>query len=128
MPTYEYRCMECQRRFEVFLSYSEYGKKEISCPFCESFQVTRRLSKVRIKKNAESRLEEMADPSKLAAMEDNPQVLGSMMRHMSDEIGEEMPPEFDEVVNRLEKGQSPDQIEKELPDLADASPDPSVDI
>ena len=70
----------------------------------------------------------MADPSKLAAMEDNPQVLGSMMRHMSDEIGEEMPPEFDEVVNRLEKGQSPDQIEKELPDLADASPDPSVDI
>jgi hypothetical protein len=31
-----------------------------------------------------------------------------------------MPPEFDEVVNRLEKGQSPDDIERELPDLGAA--------
>jgi hypothetical protein len=44
-----------------------------------------------------------------------------MMRDMSREVGEEMPPEFDEVVNRLEKGQSPDDIERELPDLGAAS-------
>ena len=36
---------------------------------------------------------------------------------MGRELGEEMPPEFDDVVDRLEKGQSPDEIEKELPDL-----------
>jgi len=29
-----------------------------------------------------------------------------------------MPPEFDEVVDRLEKGQSPEDIERDLPDLA----------
>jgi hypothetical protein len=28
-----------------------------------------------------------------------------------------MGPEFDEVVNRLEKGQSPEDIERDLPDL-----------
>ena len=46
------------------------------------------------------------------------------MRKMSSEVGEEMPPEFDEVVNRLEAGQSPEEIEKHLPDL----PEPSGDI
>ena len=43
--------------------------------------------------------------------------MGHMMRKMGNEMGEEMPPEFDDVVDRLEKGQSPDEIEKELPDL-----------
>jgi len=40
-----------------------------------------------------------------------------MMRKMGKEMGEEIPPEFNEVVDRLEKGQSPKDIEKELPDL-----------
>jgi len=40
-----------------------------------------------------------------------------MMRKMGNELGEEMPPEFDEVVDRLEKGQSPEEIEEALPDL-----------
>jgi hypothetical protein len=40
-----------------------------------------------------------------------------MMRQMSRELGEDMGPEFDEVVDRLEKGQSPEDIEHDLPDL-----------
>lgn len=119
MPTYEYRCLDCRRRFEVVLSYSEYEKKEVECPLCQSLNITRHIGRIRIKTNVESRLEAMADPANLAAMDDDPQALGSMMRHMSDEIGEDMPPEFDEVVDRLEKGQTPDQIEKELPDLGE---------
>ena len=31
--------------------------------------------------------------------------------------GEDLPPEFNEVVDRLEKGQSPEEIEKSIPDL-----------
>jgi len=38
---------------------------------------------------------------------------------MSSDMGEELPPEFDEVMDRLEKGQSPEEIEKELPDMGD---------
>jgi hypothetical protein len=40
-----------------------------------------------------------------------------MMRKMGNEMGEEVPPEFDEVVDRLEAGQSPEDIEKAIPDL-----------
>ena len=43
--------------------------------------------------------------------------MGQMMRKMGKEMGEEMPPEFDEVVDRLESGQSPEDIEKSIPDL-----------
>jgi len=32
-------------------------------------------------------------------------------------MGEELPPEFDEVVDRLESGQNPEEIESALPDL-----------
>jgi len=38
---------------------------------------------------------------------------------MSDEAGEEMPPEFGEVMDRLESGQSPEDIEEAMPGLAD---------
>jgi hypothetical protein len=42
---------------------------------------------------------------------------------MSSEMGEEMPPEFTEVIDRLEAGQSPDEIEESMPELADSMGD-----
>lgn len=63
---------------------------------------------------------DFADPSALAGLENDPQAMGRMMRKMGKEMGEEIPPEFNEVVDRLEKGQSPEEIEKELPDLGGA--------
>jgi hypothetical protein len=42
-----------------------------------------------------------------------------MMRRMADETGEDLGPEFGEVVNRLEKGEDPDAIEKSMPELAE---------
>jgi hypothetical protein len=41
------------------------------------------------------------------------------MRRMSQEVGEDMGPEFDEMVGRLEAGESPEQIEQSMPGLAD---------
>ena len=39
------------------------------------------------------------------------------MRKMSKETGEDLGPEFDEVVGRLEAGDSPENIEKSMPEL-----------
>ena len=117
MPNYEYRCLNCRRRFEVFLSYSEYESRRVTCPHCKSEKVQRRIGRVRVARSDESRLENMADPGSLEGLEDDPRALGRMMRQMSHEVGEEMGPEFNEVVGRLEAGQSPEQIEQDLPDL-----------
>ncbi len=123
MPTYEYRCLKCSKRFDVMMRYSEYGKKEVLCPHCQSNHVTRKIGRIRIARSDESRLEAMADPAALAGIEDDPIAMGKMMRQMGSQLGEDMGPEFNEVVSRLERGDSPDEIEKDIPDLGmDDSP------
>jgi putative FmdB family regulatory protein len=119
MPTYPYRCTDCHKRFEIFMTYSEYGTLPVECPHCGSANVVRRIGRVRFARSEESRLESLADPDSLAGLEDDPRALGRMMRQMRNEVGEEMPPEFDEVVDRLEAGQSPEDIESSMPDLAE---------
>src|SRR5512140_2969625 len=123
MPSYDFVCLHCQQRFDVFMSYSEYGKTPVICTHCGSDHVRRRMTKVRIAKSEESRMEGMMDESALEGMEEDPKALGQMMKKMGKEMGEDLPPEFDDVVDRLEAGQSPEEIESALPDLgADASP------
>lgn len=117
MPSYEYRCLDCKRRFEIFMTYDEYGSRVVVCSHCQSESVERRLSRIRIAKSDDQRMSDLADPSALEGLEDDPKALGRMMRKMSSEMGEDLGPEFGEVVDRLEKGQSPEDIEKALPDI-----------
>ena len=63
-------------------------------------------------------MENMADDFPgFEGLEDDPTAMGRLMRKMGKEMGEELPPEFNEVVDRLEKGQSPEEIESAIPDL-----------
>ncbi len=121
MPEYEYICNDCKKRFELRLSYEEYGRRKVICSYCGSSDVRRPITRVRIKRSNASRLAEMPDPASLEGLEDDPQSLGRMIRTMSKEGGEDLGPEFDEVVDRLESGQSPGEIEQALPDLEDGA-------
>lgn len=122
MPTYDFICNACQQRFDVFLTFAEYGKKTVTCTHCQSKNVRRRMTKVRIAKSEDSRMDSMADEfSGVEGLEDDPKAMGRMMRKMGKEMGEELPPEFNEVVGRLESGQSPEQIEKEVPGLGESA-------
>ena len=118
MPTYDFICNNCEKRFDVFMTFSEYGKKAVQCTHCQSDNVRRRMTKVRIAKSDESRMDSAADDfSGMEGIEDNPKALARMMRKMGSEMGEDLPGEFNEVVNRLEAGQSPEEIESILPDM-----------
>jgi len=79
---------------------------------------------VRIAKSDDSRMEGMeSELGNLEGLENDPQALGRMMRKMGREIGEDKPPEFDDVVERLESGQSPEEIESAMPELGNAADD-----
>lgn len=119
MPVYDYRCLSCHKRFDIFMSYTEYGARAVACPHCGSSDVQRRIGRVRIARSEDSRLESFDDPSGFEGLEDDPQAMGRMMRKMSSELGEDMGPEFDEVVGRLERGQTPDEIERDLPEIGE---------
>ncbi len=100
------------------MTFSEYGRKPVHCSHCESENVRRRMTRVRIAKSDDSRMESMAnDFPGFDGIEDDPKALGQMMRKMGAETGEHLPAEFDEVVDRLEAGQSPEEIESAIPDL-----------
>lgn len=124
MPVYDFHCEECKHRFEVFLTYADYDRHQAICPVCGSGKIQRVIRKVRVSRGDQGRLASMADDANLDAIDNDPRALGKMMREMKDEVGaDDLPAEFDEVVNRLEKGQSPEEIERSMPDLGEDLPD-----
>lgn len=136
MPTYEYRCEECRRKVVLrYKTYAEYDQATPTCTHCGSTSLTRLISRVAISRSVTSRLMSGAwddDDSALSDLENaDPRTLGRMLREMSAEVGEDIGPEFDEVVDRLERGENPEDIEADLPDLMDdgpASPLPPADM
>jgi len=80
---------------------------------------------VRIARSEDSRINSLADPTGLGSVDENdPRSVGKFMRRMGNEMGEEMGPEFDEMVGRLESGEAPESIEADLTSLSEQSPGP----
>jgi putative FmdB family regulatory protein len=44
MPTYEFKCEKCKKRFELIMTVSEYDSKKIRCPKCKSTRVRQQIS------------------------------------------------------------------------------------
>ena len=44
MPTYEFVCEKCRKRFSLVMKISDYEKKKFSCPKCKSKKVRQQLS------------------------------------------------------------------------------------
>lgn len=120
MPEYEFRCLDCKRTVSLFLTIAEYESTLPSCPHCGGANLRRRIGRVRVARSEESRLESLSDPTSWGDVdESDPKSMARMMRRMSQETGEEMGPEFDEAVDRLEAGENPDEVEKSIPGLGD---------
>jgi putative FmdB family regulatory protein len=118
MPLYEYRCNACRRRVTLLRSFSDTSTP--CCPECQSEDLSRLVSRVSVLKSEESRLDSLADPSSLAGLDENdPRSIARWMRKMSEETGEDIGPEFDEMVGRLEAGESPEAIEESMGELGD---------
>ena len=116
MPTYEFRCEHCKKR-NAYTVRGFNPPEAPTCNFCGSASLRRIISRVAVLKSEESRLESMADPSNFGDLDENdPKSMARMMRRLGGEMGEEMPPEFGEMVDRLESGESPEAIEQSMGD------------
>ncbi len=126
MPIYEYKCQDCGRKFSLYWhTFSAAEAATPRCTRCGSENVTKLISRVRVVRSEEARLEALADPSTWGDIDENdPRSIARFMRRMTAELGEEvgdLGDEFHEVIERLEAGQTPEQIEKEMPELAGLS-------
>ena len=57
MPTYEFLCNKCKKRFERICSLEEYDretKRKIKCPKCGSRSVVRQISAFQVKTSKKS--------------------------------------------------------------------------
>jgi putative FmdB family regulatory protein len=119
MPIYEYRCGQCGRKVAIWWrSLAQMERSHATCARCGSDELKRLVSRVAHLRGEDGQLESMADSGLNGLDENDPKSLGRWMRKMSNELGEDMGQEFDEMVGRLEAGESPEDIEKAMPETA----------
>ena len=120
MPIYEYFCYDCRKRVSVFFrTFSEAGDEQACCPHCGGANLRRLVSRVAVMRSEDSRLDDLADDTSLMSglESEDPRALASFMRRMSDETGEPLDADMGEMIERLERGESPEEIEKSMPDM-----------
>ncbi len=112
MPIYEYRCPSCGRRGSKLQKMSD--NTTPNCPNCGA-SMSRMVSRVGFLAGEDARMEKLSDPSAWGDFnEDDPKSLGKMMRKMGEEMGDDLGDDFREVVERLEGGDDPEAIERDL--------------
>ncbi|MFP4082838.1 MAG: FmdB family zinc ribbon protein [Candidatus Aminicenantes bacterium] len=98
MPIYEYRCGDCGRK-SVFVTLSVKSSFTPRCKHCGGKNLEKIISRVAIFRSEESRMESLADPSKLAGLDENdPKSVARWMKKMGKEMGEDMGEDFDQAV------------------------------
>jgi putative FmdB family regulatory protein len=101
MPIYEYICPNCNGRFQKLVQgFSD--PIGLACPRCSSADVRRAISRVAIVKSEDSRFESLADPSKLAGLDENdPRSIARWAKNLGKELGEEAGDDWDELVDQM---------------------------
>ena len=103
MPLYEYRCLDCNKR-NTILVLRPVNQAPAGCPHCKSARVERILSRFATPKSEEARLEDLANPSNLAGLDENdPKSMSRFMKTMGEEMGEDL---GDDVLEAMESDET----------------------
>jgi len=109
LPIYEFRCRECGRK-SAFLTLSVSSPLQPKCRKCGSVNLEKLVSRVAVSRSEESRMEGLADPSKLSGLDENdPKSVARWMKKMGKEIGEDAGEDFDQSIDEaMEEAESGD--------------------
>ena len=124
MPIYEYRCAACGTRQSVFFrSYSAVAS-EVKCRRCGATEMRKLVSAFYAAKSEDAHLDSLADPANFGDVDENdPRSVAKWARWMARETGEDLGSEFDEMVDRMESGEMPEEGEEGV-----AAPDGGEDF
>ena len=102
MPVYEFACNACGARVSVFVR-SMSAPVAARCERCGGEDLRRLVSRVTVLRSATA-AGSLDDLDGLD--ESDPRAMAAWARRMRDEMGEDAGPEFDAMVDRLERGES----------------------
>jgi putative FmdB family regulatory protein len=116
MPIYEYRCRTCRKK-STFITLSVKAALSPICKHCGGEDLEKLVSRVAMFRSEESRLDNLADPSNLAGLDENdPKSVARWMKKMGQEMGEDggedFEEEIDQAVEKAEGGNEPDGSEQ----------------
>lgn len=130
MPIYEYYCDRCNVIFNFYSSRVN-TEKIPACPKCDKKELTKQISTfATIGKTKEESDEQFAglDESKMEHAfeslmreaehinEDDPKQMASLMRKFTSKTGLHLGDSMEEALSRMEAGEDPEQVEKEMGD------------
>ena len=111
MPVYEYRCAACRRRqshyFQTFSSVTTPG-----CQYCGAppERMHKLVSRFAVMKSEESRLDDLSDPSMFGDVDENdPRSVARWARKLGEQLGEDLPDDYSEMVDQIESGDLGDE-------------------
>ncbi len=131
MPIYEFYCDSCNVIFNFFSSKID-TSSEPDCPKCGKQKLARQISKFStIRTNGQGEGDPLSglDETKMekafeslmketeSLNEDDPRQVASLMRKFTDQTGLNLGGVMDEAISRMEAGEDPDTIEREMGDL-----------
>lgn len=115
MPIYEYYCSVCNTIFQ-FLIRGGRKESELRCPKCSGDGLERVMSTFSTTSSGGRSDDELA--ADLSDVDENdPRSMARAVRRMADEMGEDLGPELEHALNRLEAGEDPERIEQELEEM-----------
>jgi len=113
MPIYEYVCQECQK-VSSFLVLNQPDSFKPKCKRCQSAKMTKLISRIARVRSEESRLESIADPSKMGDLDENdPASMARWMKRMGKEMGEDLGEDFDSMVDEAMEEEGKGEIGEE---------------
>ncbi len=115
MPIYEYLCSRCNLIFQFFVRSS--GAAAPSCPKCGSGGLERVMSSFSTSRGSSAPFAGGGSEPDLSGLdESDPRAMARTIKNMALEMGEDLGPELDEAISRLEAGEDPEQVEREMED------------
>lgn len=140
MPIYEFYCKACNTIFN-FLSRKIDTSTCPQCPRCRKRKLSRQVSMFAAvsgnktdsqseempfdEKKMESALTQLASEAE-SINENDPKAAANLMRKFSSMTGMEFGGSMEEALRRLEAGENPEEIEKDLGDIMEGEEDPFV--
>jgi putative FmdB family regulatory protein len=130
MPIYEFYCDQCNVIFNFFSSRVNTTTKP-DCPRCGKKEIARQMSTfAAIGKASEEHDDMMAgmDETKMeeafgslmqeaeGMTEEDPRQMATLMRKFTEKTGMNLGDTMEEAISRMEKGEDPDVVEKEMGD------------
>ena len=111
MPIYEFKCRDCDRLTSIFVRTPS-AEYDAVCRHCRGRNLTRLVSRFAVVRGEDAMLDSLDDDSLLAGVdESDPRSVAAWARKMSSRFGEEMEPEFDEMIDRMEAGETPEGLD-----------------